>query len=193
MYSIYFFNYWKEGDRDVDVSKVLKRYGELPDDFDERFVKCDVDPPEISKDDEHFRFCDFCPEVNLFQPGHSPSFEPGTALSSLSYETDTGIKYKEYKHFSECLEYIKNTPSKPQTSKRTGLSPKKRFAILERDEFTCQYCGKQAKAGAVLHVDHKTSVHDDGTNDSENLITSCDECNFGKGKKSINPNNNKAK
>ena len=38
---------------------------------------------------------------------------------------------------------------------------------------------------AELQVDHKISVADGGTDDPENLITSCANCNVGKGRKSI--------
>lgn len=63
---------------------------------------------------------------------------------------------------------------------RAGLRPKDRFAILERDHYTCQYCG--AKAPDVqLEVDHIKPVSKGGTNDLDNLTTACAECNIGKG------------
>lgn len=185
MYSVYFHNYYT-GDDSKDAVAVLKRYGELAEDFDNKSVECEIDPPSLSKGKDNYQFANFCPEVNLFQPRHSPSFEPNTALTSLYWNMEEGIVSKEYKHFSECLEYIRNHHQKShKKSKRSNLSPKERFTILERDGFTCQYCGRTPKDGIVLHVDHITSVHDKGSNETENLITSCAECNFGKGKKSI--------
>lgn len=60
------------------------------------------------------------------------------------------------------------------------LKPSIRFAVLTRDNFTCQYCG--AKAPFVkLHVDHIVPRALDGSNDMGNLITACSECNIGKG------------
>jgi len=56
---------------------------------------------------------------------------------------------------------------------------KKRWTILKRDNFTCQYCGRKAPE-VVLNVDHKLPVCKGGTSDESNLITSCFECNHGK-------------
>ena len=63
--------------------------------------------------------------------------------------------------------------------KRKSLSSKKRFAILERDNFTCQYCGA-TPPDAVLQVDHITPFALGGDNETDNLITSCRTCNNGK-------------
>ncbi len=54
-----------------------------------------------------------------------------------------------------------------------------RFGILQRDNFTCQYCGRSAP-DVILHVDHKIAVVDGGTDEDENLITACSACNIGK-------------
>lgn len=54
-----------------------------------------------------------------------------------------------------------------------------RRQILERDNFTCQYCGQHAP-NVPLEVDHKIEVSNGGTDDPENLITSCWACNRGK-------------
>lgn len=67
-------------------------------------------------------------------------------------------------------------------TERKPLSKGKRFDIFRRDGFTCQYCGRQPPE-AVLHVDHITPVVEGGTNDDMNLVTSCRDCNLGKGKK----------
>lgn len=68
-------------------------------------------------------------------------------------------------------------------TKRKPLPKKLRFEILERDHFTCQYCGAQPADGA-LHVDHIIPVADGGPTTPENLITSCEPCNTGKGRRS---------
>jgi hypothetical protein len=65
-----------------------------------------------------------------------------------------------------------------------SLSPRSRFTVLKRDGFTCQYCGRKPPA-VVLHVDHITSRYNGGSDDEGNLITSCAECNHGKGRHSI--------
>lgn len=71
-------------------------------------------------------------------------------------------------------------------SARISLRPKTRFQVFERDNFTCQYCGKKPDEHDVtLEIDHTVSVKDGGTNAIENLVTSCWECNRGKGVKSL--------
>lgn len=67
-------------------------------------------------------------------------------------------------------------------AKRTQLTKSQRFEIFKRDMFTCQYCGKSAPE-VILEVDHVIPIAEGGTNDAFNLITSCRDCNRGKGKK----------
>ena len=54
-----------------------------------------------------------------------------------------------------------------------------RWAVLQRDSFTCQYCGQRAP-DVVLHVDHRTAVVDGGAGELDNLATACSACNQGK-------------
>ena len=70
-------------------------------------------------------------------------------------------------------------------AKRRAISQKLRFEIFKRDSFKCQYCGASAPE-VILHVDHMKPVVKNGTNDMTNLITSCEGCNFGKGKRTLN-------
>ncbi len=51
-----------------------------------------------------------------------------------------------------------------------------RFEILERDKFTCQYCGQQAPQ-VILEIDHIIPRAKGGSDDRNNLITSCIACN----------------
>jgi DNA-directed RNA polymerase subunit RPC12/RpoP len=62
---------------------------------------------------------------------------------------------------------------------RKALSKKVRFEVFKRDGFVCQYCGNHPPA-VLLQVDHITPVKLGGTNDMDNLITSCQPCNAGK-------------
>lgn len=70
-------------------------------------------------------------------------------------------------------------------SKRKSISKKIRFEVFKRDNFKCQYCGN-GSPDVVLHVDHIKPVADGGTNNIMNLITSCFDCNSGKGATLLN-------
>ena len=61
-----------------------------------------------------------------------------------------------------------------------SVSAKTRFDILTRDKFTCQYCGRRAPT-VPLEVDHVLPVSGEGGGDPANLVTSCFDCNRGKG------------
>jgi len=63
--------------------------------------------------------------------------------------------------------------------RRRGLSAKKRFRILNRDDFTCRYCGQSAPS-VVLHVDHVIPVCNGGDDEDDNLVAACEDCNAGK-------------
>lgn len=70
-------------------------------------------------------------------------------------------------------------------AKRKKVSKKKRFEVFKRDNFTCQYCGKEAP-DVILELDHIKPVAEGGSNDVMNLITSCFDCNRGKGARELN-------
>ena len=52
----------------------------------------------------------------------------------------------------------------------------RREAILHRDNYTCQCCGKKNCRLEVHHIKFKSNG---GTNDEENLITLCEDCHKG--------------
>lgn len=65
--------------------------------------------------------------------------------------------------------------------RRTSMSQSRRFAIFKRDEYRCRICGANADDGVTLEVDHKVAVSAGGSDDDENLWTTCYDCNRGKG------------
>ena len=71
--------------------------------------------------------------------------------------------------------------------KRIAISKKLRFEVFKRDSFTCQYCGRMAP-DVILEVDHIDPVKRGGKNDILNLITSCKDCNRGKGARVLDDN-----
>lgn len=70
-------------------------------------------------------------------------------------------------------------------AKRKSLTKGVRFEVFKRDRFTCLYCGAHPPQ-VKLHVDHVIAVANGGSNDIDNLATSCDSCNLGKSDKSLN-------
>lgn len=69
-------------------------------------------------------------------------------------------------------------------TRRKPITKKLRFEVFKRDAFTCQYCGRMAP-DVILDVDHINPVSNGGDNDIVNLITSCKDCNRGKGKRKL--------
>jgi len=62
---------------------------------------------------------------------------------------------------------------------RKPISKRIRFEVFKRDSFTCQYCGNKPP-GIILELDHLKPVSKKGTDNINNLITSCFNCNRGK-------------
>ena len=75
-------------------------------------------------------------------------------------------------------------PDVKKAGKRKAIGKKLRFEIFKRDGFSCAYCGNTPPA-VVLEVDHITAVANGGENDPDNLITSCFDCNRGKGAREL--------
>lgn len=72
-----------------------------------------------------------------------------------------------------------HSQSTKSRKRRKELTHKQRMMILERDGFTCQYCGRKAP-DVALEVDHVIPVSKGGNNKPNNLVTACHECNSGK-------------
>lgn len=67
----------------------------------------------------------------------------------------------------------------------SGLSKSVRFDVFRRDKFTCIYCGRKPPC-VILHVDHILPRVEGGGDTEDNLVTSCSDCNLGKGVKVLN-------
>lgn len=60
-----------------------------------------------------------------------------------------------------------------------GVSTRTRFEVFKRDRFTCSYCGRTPPT-VLLEVDHVLPRSAGGSDDQENLTTSCQDCNRGR-------------
>lgn len=63
---------------------------------------------------------------------------------------------------------------------RKNISKRTRFEVFKRDNFTCFYCGRHVP-DVILELDHIMPISRGGTNEIDNLVTSCADCNRGKG------------
>jgi 5-methylcytosine-specific restriction endonuclease McrA len=79
----------------------------------------------------------------------------------------------------ERINAIESEDKDTYTSKRKRVTQSKKKRIYSRDQYTCQYCGKQFQ-WKNLCVDHIIPLSKGGNGDDENLATACIECNKSK-------------
>ena len=72
-----------------------------------------------------------------------------------------------------------------QRRRRRSSVNRDRLAILERDQYTCQYCGAGPLPPRALHVDHVVPLSRGGQDAEENKITACAHCNLTKSDKML--------
>lgn len=96
------------------------------------------------------------------------------SLRQLRQETGLDI-------ISTAKGYILTSETPVHTPKiREQINDKLRYAVLQRDNSTCQRCGRGIADGVKLAVDHKVPVNMGGATTLDNLWTLCTECNGGK-------------
>ena len=131
-------------------------------------------PEMIRKEGELLGFIVLIPKggiVEILRPSTLQDWEGYESFEIITKDTTEFDKY-----VNVCI----------RKAKKNIIPLSLRFKILKRDDFKCQYCGKSVKDGAILEVDHIIPKSKSGTDNADNLITSCRECNRGK---SINPLN----
>ena len=65
-------------------------------------------------------------------------------------------------------------------NQRRLMTPALRQQIAERDNYTCQICGKYMPDGVGLHIDHIVPVSKGGKTVPSNLQVLCSKCNGSK-------------
>lgn len=68
-------------------------------------------------------------------------------------------------------------------SQRKLMTPLLRKRIMERDQYTCQNCGKYMPDEVGLHIDHIIPIAKGGKSVASNLRVLCSKCNGKKGAK----------
>lgn len=134
-------------------------------------------------------FGEYCSELRAFPDSDATLSYNAELDDKKAGPNDPCRRWMVYspKHFSECSEFSLysnlSVSARTKPKSRKGITPRLRYQILARDSYRCVYCGATGET-AVLHVDHKVSVADGGTDEPENLVTACERCNLGKGAKS---------
>ena len=64
---------------------------------------------------------------------------------------------------------------------RDAMTQSLRKKIMERDYYTCRYCGKYMPSGKGIHIDHIVPVAKGGLTIESNLQVLCARCNLRKG------------
>jgi hypothetical protein len=129
--------------------------------------------------------------VEAFQFPDLPSRRPTTLYQHFQkvYAAITQIDMydEEAEPFAQLFEfrYDEHKPkrfaslAKRSLNRRRNVDLKTRARILDRDNRTCQICGRKAP-NVKLEVDHKIPVTEGGRKADSNLWTLCEDCNRGK-------------
>lgn len=67
-----------------------------------------------------------------------------------------------------------------QANQRKLMTQELRNKIKERDNYTCQICGKYMPDEVGLHIDHIVPISKGGKTVEQNLQVLCDKCNLRK-------------
>ena len=86
------------------------------------------------------------------------------------------------KHLTKKLREVQSTLYMLGIIKRPS-SRYNRIKVFERDNYTCQYCGKTVKDNVILHVDHIEPLKKGGKDTMDNYVTACSKCNLSKNDK----------
>ena len=119
----------------------------------------------------------------LLEPVTAPTFRctaEYTSPKGKSHNTRTAdYTVKQMEAIGK--QYLKNVAYKNSKAyQRSLMTDSLRYDIMKRDHFRCVLCGRTAKEGVKLHVDHIVPVAKGGLTVPENLRTLCDSCNLGK-------------
>ena len=110
---------------------------------------------------------------------YNKSYYQEIKLDPIRYRQLLNLKGLINKRYEE-----RNPEKKKKCAERIrrekGQRPlKTRFMILEKYNFKCFYCGRSSQEVA-LQIDHVLPRSKGGTDEIENLVSACVDCNVGK-------------
>ena len=108
-----------------------------------------------------------------------------------SYTTDvvvkqfnTNLSYLEERYSAlEEIDFECTLSQYHSKNQRKLMTPRLRSEIAERDNYTCQICGKYMPDGVGLHIDHIIPIAKGGKSVPSNLQVLCSKCNGRKSSK----------
>ena len=84
---------------------------------------------------------------------------------------------KDMKYLYHDIKSAKRKPTKRKPAKRKHIPKAIRDAVMERDNYTCVYCGSTNNP----ELDHNEAHANNGSNEIDNLQVLCRSCNRRKG------------
>ena len=108
-----------------------------------------------------------------------------TNSTPLNYNNFTTAQKRSPQYYSNHQTLGQNSMNRSinhdyPSQRNRRVTPKMKVLVLERDNYTCQMCGKTVRDGVKLEVDHIHPFSKGGSDDISNLRTLCQECNRGK-------------
>lgn len=86
-------------------------------------------------------------------------------------------------NFLKSIDFETTSSKYHSKNQRKLMTPKLRKTIMERDNYTCQMCGKYMPDEVGLHIDHIIPVSKGGKTVESNLQVLCSKCNGRKSNK----------
>lgn len=160
----------EEARRILEVDPIVERYGTWA--VTEYGVECLTSRCSISKDELYER--DW--EKRLV------SWDRGFWADPVDVQRALAAGREHFRRVARVPKATTNPlPAQERHKRRPSLSTALRFAVLKRDNYRCQLCGKTANEGVQLDIDHKIALANGGSNYMDNLWVLCSPCNHGKG------------
>lgn len=97
-----------------------------------------------------------------------------------AYKVDVIVDVRKYT-YGQLVELSEQQPV--ATNERSKMTKALREQIMERDNYTCQICGRSMPDGFGLHIDHIVPISKGGRSVPENLQVLCAKCNLSKSNK----------